>query len=117
MKVIKIDPQTQTIEAIESSGTLRDMYRLIDCRFIDVCARQDNGDSLTVDDESLDSDPLPMAFSFNGIGPIHGVALLIGTDEEGDCTEPSMSIDQATEYVSWLGEIVTLPSIVYFCLR
>lgn len=114
MKLIKIDPQTKTIEAIESTGTLKDMYRLIDCRFIDVCARQDNGDSLTVDDEALYLEPQPAAFSFNGSGPIHGIALLTGTDEEGACAEPLMSVEQALDYVSWLGEIVTKPTLHYF---
>lgn len=111
MKLIKIDPQTQTVEAIESTGTLKDMYRLIDCRLIDVVARQDNGDSLTIDDESLDLEPQPAAFSFNGCGPIHGIALLTGTDDEGRCAEPSMSVLEAQSLISWLGEIYTKPSV------
>ena len=107
MNLIKIDPQTKTVSTVESTGTLQDMYRLIDCQFIDVCARQNNGDSLTVDDDALSLDPQPPAFSFNGFGPIHGVALLTGTDAEGDCIEPSMSIAQAQKLISWLGEIYT----------
>ena len=113
MRLIKIDPQAQTVEAIESTGTLQDMYRIIDCRLIDVCARQDNGDSLTVDDESLSLETQPAAFSFNGEGPIHGVALLTGSDDEGDCAEPNMTIAQALKYVSWLGEVLTKPTLHY----
>ncbi|GAB2547236.1 DUF3846 domain-containing protein [Spirosoma aerophilum] len=116
MKLIKIDPKTQTVEAIEAVGTLEEMYRIIECQFIDVCARQDNGDSLTVDDESLYQEPQPPAFSFNGSAPIHGVALLTGTDDEGGCAEPTMSVEQARECVSWLGEIITKPTLDFFAL-
>lgn len=111
MRLIKIDPQARTVEAIESNGTLGDLYRLIECRLIDVCARQDNGDSLTVDDESLDLDPQPAAFTFNGSGPIHGIALLTGTDEEGRTAEPITSLEEAIEHISWLGAIHTRPFI------
>ena len=111
MRLIKIDPQAQTVEAIETPGTLGDLYRLIDCRMIDVCARQDNGDSLTVDDEALFLEPQPHAFIFNGQGPIHGIALLTGTDEEGGTEEPAMSVEQATQCIEWLGNVYTRPSL------
>lgn len=114
MNLIKIDPQTRTVERIESTGTLEDMYRLIDCRFIDVCARQDNGDSLTVDDESLDLEPQPEAFSYNGFGPIHGIALLTGIDDEGGTAKPVTSVEEATSQITWLGAIHTQPFIHVF---
>ena len=111
MRLIKIDPLTKTVETVESSGTLQDMYRLIGCQFIDVCARQNNGDSLTVDDDALSLNPQPPAFSFNDFGPIHGVALLTGTDSEGSCAEPSMNVAQAESLIGWLGEIHTPASV------
>ena len=114
MRLIKIDPQNQTVEAVESTGTLKDMYRIIDCQFIDVTARQSNGDSLTVDDDALSLDPQPAAFSFNGSGPIHGVALLTGTDDEGACAEPTMSVEQAVGCLTWLGDVYTKPSLTVF---
>ena len=109
MRLIKIDPQTQTVESVESTGLLGDLYRLLDCRLIDVCARQDNGDSLTVDDEALYLDPQPAAFSFNGSNPIHGVALLTGTDDEGGTAEPVTTIDEVIKQLTWLGAIHTKP--------
>jgi hypothetical protein len=111
MRLLKIDPQAQTVEAVETTGTLHDMYRLIDCRMIDVCARQDNGDSLTVDDEALYVEPQPAAFSFNGYGPVHGVALLTGTDEEGGTEEPAMTLEEAIGCITWLGDIYTRPTL------
>lgn len=111
MRLIKIDPQAKTVEAIETPGTLSDLYRLIDCRMIDVCARQDNGDSLTVDDEALYLEPQPPAFSFNGYGPVHGIALLTGTDDEGGTAEPAMTVEQATKCIAWLGDVYTRPSL------
>ena len=72
MRLIKIDPTAQTVEAVETNGQLQDLYQLIGCRTIDVCARQPNGDALTVDDEALLDEPQPPAFVFNGYGPIHG---------------------------------------------
>jgi hypothetical protein len=113
MKLIKIDPQTKTVEAIETPGGLQDMYRLIGCRFIDVCARQDNGDCLTVDDESLDLEPQPPAFIFGDFDqPIHGIAILSGTNDEGETTEPIMSLEEAIQSVQWLGEIHTQPFLM-----
>ncbi|MDB5243657.1 MAG: hypothetical protein JWP57_4282 [Spirosoma sp.] len=111
MRLIKIDPQAKTVEAIDSPGTLSDMYRLLDCRMIDVCARQDNGDSLTVDDEALYLEPQPHAFCFNGYGPIHGIALLTGTDEEGGTEGPAMSVEEASQCIEWLGYVYTRPSL------
>lgn len=111
MNLIKIDPQTKTVEVIESTGSLKDMYQHIDCRMIDVCARQDNGDCLTVDDEALYLEPQPAAFSFDGFGPIHGIAILSGTDEEGETQNPEMTLNEAIEKVSWLGEVYTHPML------
>lgn len=116
MRLIKIDPQTQTVEAVESTGLLGDLYRLLNCRLIDVCARQDNGDSLTVDDEALDLEPQPAAFSFNGSNPIHGVALLTGTDDEGGTVEPVTTVDEAIKHLTWLGSIHTEPFLVVLSL-
>ena len=113
MKLIKIDPQNRTVETIESSGTLAEMYRILDCRMIDVCARQDNGDALTVDDEALYAEPQPAAFFFKGYGPFHGVALLTGCDEEGETDEPLTTIEQATRQIEWVGEVHTRPVLFF----
>lgn len=112
MNLIKIDPQTRTVELIDNSGTLDAMCTVIDCRMIDVCARQDNGDALTVDDEALFLEPQPFAFLFGNYGqPIHGVALLAGCNEEGETTEPIMTLEQARSCIQWLGDIYTSPML------
>ena len=109
MRLIKIDPQERTVEYVESTGDLQDIYRILDCRCIDVCARQSNGDALTVDDEALFLEPQPAAFSYNGFGRVHGVALLMGNDAEGDTAEPETSIEEDTRQIKWMGEIHTAP--------
>ncbi len=111
MQLIKIDPHAQTVEVLECNGSLFALREEIGCRMIDVCARQDNGDSLTVDDESLFMEPQPPAFSYNRFGPIHGVGLLTGTDDEGACAQPLTTLETARSLVSWMGEIYTAPSL------
>ncbi len=116
MKLIKIDPRTCSIEWVETTATLPELYRLIGCQTIDVCARQANGDALTVDDEALLDEPQPPAFSFNGFGPIHGVGLLTSVDDEGETIEPSMTLAEATKHVRWLGHIHTKPFFAFVSL-
>ena len=117
MKLIKIDPQNHTVEVVETPGTLQDMYEILDCRIIDVCARQDNGDALIIDDEALFLEPQPAAFSYNGYGRIHSVALLTGCDEEGETCEPIATLEEVTSKLVWLSDVYTKPSIVVFSLR
>ncbi|MFD1140821.1 hypothetical protein ACFQ4C_06865 [Larkinella insperata] len=109
MNLIKIDPSAQTVEIINTPGDLKDFYQIIGCRMIDVCARQNNGDALTVDDEALYLEPQPDAFSFAGYGPIHGIAVLSGCDGEGETAEPRMSLEEARKVVNWLGAAYTAP--------
>ena len=113
MRLIQIDPSTKTVAYIENEGNLNALLKAIDCRYIDVCARQPNGDALTVDDEALFLEPQPAAFTFNGFGPIHGIGILTGTDEEGETTPPTMTLDEATAQVEWLGEIYTKPFLAF----
>lgn len=110
MKLIKIDPQNRTVEVIDSVGTLNALCILIDCRLIDVCARQDNGDALVVDDESLYLEPQPDAFRYKDYPyPIHGTAILTGSDEEGETVEPATTLAEVIQNVTWLGSIHTRP--------
>jgi hypothetical protein len=116
MRLIKINPETRTVEHFDSKGDLNAMREAIGCQWIDVCARQDNGDALTVDDEALLHDEQPVAFHFNGFGPIHGIAILSGTDEEGETIAPAMSLEEATQKVEWAGHIHTEPALFIMSL-
>ena len=111
MQLIKIDHTTRTVEAIETTATLEEMYRIIGCDYIDVCCRQDNGDALTVDDEALLGEPQPSAFAYGSCYPIHGIALLTGVDEDGETAEPLTSLEEVHQKVTWLGDVETEPSI------
>jgi hypothetical protein len=112
MTLYQIDPQARTIEPVETEGGLDELVRLLDCRLIDVCARQDNRDALVVDDEALYNEPLPPAFRFAGYGPIHGPALLTGCNDEGETTTPAYSLAEARARIKWLGEVQTKPQMV-----
>ncbi len=114
MDLIKIDPQTRTVERIDNEGTLDALRAVIGCRMIDVCARQDSGDSLTVDDEALYQEPQPAAFTFGNSNPIHGIAILTGVDDEGGTDVPWMTLKEAESMVQWLGEINTAPYLHVF---
>lgn len=116
MNLIKIDPQTRTVERIDNAGTLDALRAVIGCRMIDVCARQQSGDALTVDDEALFLEPQPAAFTFGDHGPIHGIAILTGVDGEGGTDEPWMSLNEAESMVRWLGEINTAPYLHVFAM-
>ena len=114
MQFIKIDPTTRTIEAIETTGTLQEMYRQIGCQCIDFCVRHSNGDALVVDDEALLLDPQPEAFAFKGYpNRIHGIALVTGSDEEGETTAPIMTLEEVKQRVVWLGAVHTTATLVF----
>lgn len=85
---------------VETGVELEDLYKLLDCRLIDVTARQANGDSLTIDDEGCFR-PSPASFFFNGEGPICGPALVAGVDENGDMVAPAYSVNDVETRVTW----------------
>ena len=111
MKLIKIDPVNRRISSEESDGSHQWFYQQINCRLLDVCARQPSRDALVVDDESLEADPQPPAFLFDGFGPVHGIAIVTGCEREGALTEPAFTLAEVTERVSWLGAIYINPDI------
>lgn len=113
MKLIKIDPEKRTIETVETAGMLEDKCALIGCDLIDVCARLDNGDALTVDDDFLFHDTRPAAFSFGEFGPIYGTAILAGVDSEGETTEPITSLEEAKKMVGWVGDVNIFARLSY----
>ncbi|WP_018620773.1 hypothetical protein [Spirosoma luteum] len=111
MIFIKIDPQACTVTTVEGDAGNESFCNLIGCQFLDVCARQDNYDALLIDDDGLSLDPQPPAFSFNGFGPIHGIAIVAGCDEDGKTTEPVYTVEQVLRRIKWLGNICTKPAI------
>lgn len=111
MNFIKIDPWTRTVAVVAVDGSNKSFCNLIGCQFLEVSARQDNHDALLMDDNALDLDPQPPAFTFDGFGPLHGVAIVTGCDWDGKTIEPAFTVEQVVERITWLGSIYTKPSL------
>lgn len=91
IKAISINPIQKTIEEVEiKANSLPPLYEHIGCQTIDFVCRMPKGDALIVDDEALLHEPQPPAFRF-GYYPyrIHGIALVMGSDNKGCTTDPN----------------------------
>ena len=111
VKAISIDPTKQTIEEVEiKASSLTALYEHIGCHTIDFVCRTPKGDALVVDDEALLHEPQPPAFRF-GYYPyrIHGIALVMGSDDYGRTTEPKLTLQQVRNLVKFLGDVHTEP--------
>lgn len=109
MKAYLINPKTIEIQEVEleedeaGSPTLESVYSHIGCRWIDV-ARLANGsrDVLYVDDEGLLDSSNELFRHAEYHSPLAGIALCVGTDEQGNTTPPVCTIDELRDRVSWL---------------
>ena len=108
----------QTIEEVEiKADSLSALYQHIGCRTIDFVCRMPTRDALIVDDEALLSDPQPPAFKFAYFPqPIHGIALVIGSTNQGraiDRQRPTakLTLQQVRNLVKFLGDV----HIVFEC--
>lgn len=112
MNFIKIDPWMRTVAVVAGDGSNGSFCNLIGCQFLDVSARQDNHDALLIDDDALSADPQPPAFTFDGFGPTHGIAIVAGSDWDGKTTEPAFTVDEVAQRIDWLGNVYTQPAIL-----
>ncbi|CCH57568.1 hypothetical protein BN8_p06754 (plasmid) [Fibrisoma limi BUZ 3] len=112
MNFIKIDPYACTVTTVEGDGSNESFCQLLGSEFWDVCARQHNHDALLVDDDALSRNPQPPAFSFDGIA-VHGIAIVTGCDWDGKTTEPTFTVEQVVERITWLGAVQTKPALVW----
>lgn len=102
MHAYLIDPFTRTIEQVPYSGHYSDIYRLTQCDTFTVVGLPRN-DALYIDDEGLLCDLTQQAF-FRVAGyptPLAGRGLILGTDDEGDTTNPKLTIEDIRHAVTW----------------
>ena len=110
MQLIKIDPTTQTIEAVELSHYIAAVAEELDPElspenglFWHQFGNTDYAVSARYNPEGKE------AFSINGLGPFHGATILTGdTGREDDhihIASPIMTLEEAKEAVQWLGQI------------
>lgn len=101
LNLILIDPDNQTVTVVETTGSLAECYRLMNCQLIDIICRQTNGDALTVDDEGTLKENNSRGFYFNGEGPFVGKTLVAGVDREGDTANPAYTLEDVCRLVEW----------------
>ena len=77
------------VNEIEFEDTLENLYKLCDCRLIDVAERKvgDHWYDIVVDDEGLlKQDPIPSVFDGKQQPMLAGCALFVNHDDEGNFT-------------------------------
>lgn len=105
MKAILINPEHHSITEVEYSGTLQDMYELIDCTLIDAIRINEHGDTVYVDDEGLYNSNFYWT-SGDYPHPIAGSGLVLGTDMAGESISP---VTTTVEKLENSVRFITLP--------
>ncbi len=104
MKAFLINPTTQTITEVEQYG-LHSLYQLISCQTVTaIPVESGSSDTVYVDDNALSITPQPPVFEINGI-KIAGNGVVVGIDEDGDDTEPNISLEGLQRKVTFLGDV------------
>jgi hypothetical protein len=107
MKAYLIDPFAQTITEVEYSGDYKQIYSLIDADLFTACQINRFGDTVFVDDEGLFKQNREF-FLINGYSqPLAGKGLVLGSNDDGESIEPSITIDQCRAFVDWIPNIYT----------
>jgi hypothetical protein len=108
MKAYLIDPFTKTISMVEYSGDYNEIYKLIECDTFTCADFNSFGDTVFVDDEGLINGKDQEFFLIGDYpSPLAGKALVLGTNQEGESVEPSMTIEQVAVRVDWIPNIYT----------
>lgn len=101
MKAILIDPFIRVIKEVEHDGSLEDIYDKIKCDCFDLVHIDDQGDAIYVDDEGLLGDLAQQVFfKIDGM-PLAGRGLVLGSDDEGCSTAPTIDISDLTARIEW----------------
>lgn len=103
MRGILIDPFTRTISEIETGGTLAEIYSTLEVELITVVSIGQE-DILYIDDEGLlVPKEVQEYFYWRGSNqPYAGRGLILGTDEEGDNTDTSLTAEDVRRLVTFL---------------
>lgn len=103
MRAVLIDPFTRTIEEVNTTGKLAEIYSLLQVELVTV-VQVNATDSLFLDDEGLFVPPTEQAyFLWSGSRqPFAGRGLILGCDEEGESDDAQISLEEVIESVTWL---------------
>jgi len=103
MKAYLIDPFTQSITEVEYSGDYKQIYSLIDADLFTCADINEFGDTVFVDDEGLiNGKPQEFFLVADYPTPLAGKGLVLGTNQEGESVEPSITLDQLRASVDWI---------------
>lgn len=108
MRGILIDPFNRTIEEIETTGKLPEIYSMLGVELITIVHIGET-DVLFLDDEGLFVDRHEQEyFQWAGASqPFAGKGLIVGTDEDGDSTDAEISLEEVNGKVSWIDKETT----------
>lgn len=114
MKMLMIDVENRKVKLVEANG-LKDYYKLIGCRTIDIVHRTIGDDievEIVIDDEgTLVESPKVSAISPEGTPVLYGNLLIASgrVTEDGDLTE--LDQDEIEALMTWY--IATITTSVY----
>lgn len=98
-RMIKIDPWKQTLEIVHLKG-IKEIYRAMNCRLIDIVSLGSNVD-LIVDDEGLLIDKQ----RYFKLGAVYaGIGLVSATDGNGNVIDCPKTIADIEEHLEWMPE-------------
>jgi len=101
MKALLIDPDKQTIQEVDYTEGYAQLYDLIGARTLQAVRLNRYGDFLFVDEEGALPHSGKLHLQFRCLGPnayypspLIGRGLVLGTDKEGETTEPHVTLDE-----------------------
>ena len=102
MKAFLIDPQAQQITQVEYSGDYREIYEHINAQLFTTATFNNAGDTCFVDDEGLFNGDNGFFVIAGYPQPLAGRGLVLGCNDEGESTEPSITLNQLRALVDWV---------------
>jgi hypothetical protein len=103
MKAYLIDPKERSITQVEHDDSdYKNISRAIDCDYFATIDINEHGDTIYVDDEGLLIQDVKYMFCLDG-NPNNiyaGKGLVLGTDEEGESCEPTITLDDVKKRVT-----------------
>ncbi len=103
MKAYLIDPKEQTITQVEHDNSdYKNISRTIGCQYFTTVTLNEHDDTIYVDDEGLLLMDIKYMFQLdhNENFCYAGKGLVLGTDEEGESCEPTITLEELKQRVT-----------------